>query len=218
MRFSRKYFDSVVKADQCAQNVDDIGLAANTPQQFIKNLRAVFQRLRQLSMANCLLGLQEGDFLGTIQSKEPAPQKQKIAKSLKKFKIPRSQKAIQQNIGFLTYYGNYIPRLAKRLTPFFQLLETTDAKAKNAVTPDIMKDFRELGESLHRCCQLALRQPLPGKQLVLINDASFQAAGYEVLIENDPNQKYTSTRKTYAPITYGSKTHTPSQIKMSNYT
>ena len=78
-----------------------------------------------------------------------------------------------------------------------------------------MKDFREINEALDRCCQLALRQPLPGKQLVLMTDASFQAAGNAALIEDDPNQKYTSTRKTYDPIAYGSKTYSPSQIKMS---
>ena len=107
--------------------------------------------------------------------------------------------------------------MAERLTPFFQLLKTTDAKTKIPITPDIMKEFREINEALDRCCQLALRQPLPGKQLVLMTDASFQAAGYAVLIEDDPNQKYISTRKTYAPIAYGSKTYSPSQIKMSNY-
>ena len=82
-----------------------------------------------------------------------------------------------------------------------------------------MKEFREINEALDRCCQLTLRQPLPGKQLVLIlmTDARFQAAGYAVLIKDDPNQKYTSTRKTYAPIAYGSKTYSPSQIKMSIY-
>ena len=50
-----------------------------------------------------------------------------------------------------------------------------------------------------------------------MTDASFQAAGYAVLIEDEPNQKYTSTRKTYAPISYGSKTYSPSQIKKSIY-
>ena len=107
--------------------------------------------------------------------------------------------------------------MAERLTPFFQLLKTTDAKGKIPITPDIMKQFREKNEALDRCCQLALRQPLPGKQLVLMTDASFQAAGYAVLIEDNPNQKYTSTRKTYPPIAYGSKTYSPSQIKMSIY-
>ena len=52
-----------------------------------------------------------------------------------------------------------------------------------------MKEFRGINEALDRYCQLALRQPLPGKQLVLMNDASFQAAGYAVLIEDDSNQK-----------------------------
>ena len=80
-----------------------------------------------------------------------------------------------------------------------------------------MKEFQEIHEALDQCCQLALRQPLPGKQLVLMADAIFETAGYAVLIEDDPNLKYTSTRKTYAPIAYGSKTYSPSQIKMFVY-
>ena len=83
--------------------------------------------------------------------------------------------------------------------------------------PKPKEEFREINETLDRCCQLALRQHLPGKQLILMTDTSFQAAGYAVLIEDDPNQKYTSTRKTYAPIAYGSKTYSPSQIKLSFY-
>ena len=129
----------------------------------------------------------------------------------------KSQKALQRYFGFLNYYRNYIPRLAERLTPFFQLLKTTDSKTKIPITPDIMKEFWEINKAFDRCCQLALRHSLPGEQLVLMTDASFQAAGYAVLIEDDPNQKYTSTRKTYAPIAYGSKTYSPSHIKMSIY-
>ena len=209
--FIREHRDPVIKVDQCAQYVDDIGIATNTPEQLIKNLRAVSQCLRKaglkLIMTKCHFGVQEVDFLGrTITTKGVALQKQKIAKFLEKVKFPRSKKALQRYIGFLNYYRNYIPRLAERLTPFFQLLKTTDAKTKIQITPDIMKEFKEINEALDRCCQLALRQPLPGKQLVLMTDASFQAAGYAVLIEDDPNQKYTSTRKTYAPIAHGSKT------------
>ena len=224
LSFIREYFDPVIKAAQCAQYVHDIGIAANTPEQLIKNLRAVFQCLRKtglkLSMSASHFGVQEVDFLRrTITTKGVAPQKQKITKFVENVKFPRSKKALQRYIGFLNYYRNYIPRLAERLrlTPFFQLLKTTDAKTKIPITPDIIKEFREINEAPDRCCQLALRQPLPGKQMVLMTDASFQAAGYAVLIEDDPNQKYTSTRKTYAPIAYGSKTYSPSQIKMSIY-
>ena len=157
-------------------------------------------------------------FSWTINNnQESSPTKAKITKFLQKFKIPRSKKALQRYIGFLRYYPNYTPRLPERLIPFFQLLKAWDAKAKIPFTPDIRKEIRKENEALERCCQLALRQPLPAKQLVLMTDASFQAAGYAVLIEDDPNQNYTSTRKTYAPIAYGSKTYSPSQIKKSIY-
>ena len=121
--FLREYLDPVIKADQCAQYFNDIGIAANTSEQLIKNLRAVFQCLRnaglKLSMTKCHFGVQEVDFLGrTITTNGVAPQKHKMAKFLEKVKFPRSKKALQRYIGFLNYYRNYIPRLAERLTPF----------------------------------------------------------------------------------------------------
>ena len=41
--FTREYLDTVIKADQCAQYADDIEIAANTTEQLIKNIRAVFK-------------------------------------------------------------------------------------------------------------------------------------------------------------------------------
>ena len=77
--FIREYLDPVIITDQCVQHVDDIGIAANTAQQFFKNLRAVFQCLRKaglkISIAKCHFGVQEVNLLGrTITSKGIAPQ------------------------------------------------------------------------------------------------------------------------------------------------
>ena len=109
--FTSKYLDPVIRTDQCAQYVDDIGTAAYSPQQLINNLRAVFQCLRKvdlkLSIAKCRFGVQEVVFLGrTMTTKGVAPQKQKLAKFLKKVKFPRSKKALQRYIGFMSYYRN----------------------------------------------------------------------------------------------------------------
>ena len=41
--FMREYLDPVVKADQCAQYVDDIGVSANNATDLTRNIRAVFQ-------------------------------------------------------------------------------------------------------------------------------------------------------------------------------
>ena len=85
------------------------------------------------------------------------------------------------------------------------------------MTSELIEQFNEINRDLDRCSQLALRQPLPNRQLVLMTDASFTAAGYAILTEDDPNQKFTSVKKSYAPIAYGSKTFIPSQLKMSIY-
>ena len=53
--------------------------------------------------------------------------------------------------------------------------------------------------------------------MVLMTDASFTAAGYALMTEDDPDQKIQSKKKTYAPVAFGSKTFTPAQIKMSIY-
>ena len=57
--------------------------------------------------------------------------------------------------------------------------------------------------------RIALQQPLPNKQIALMTDASFAAAGYAVRIEDDPTQKLASLHKSYAPVAYEAKTFTP---------
>ena len=91
-------------------------------------------------------------------NQKSSPTKAKRRQIFRNSIIPRSKKSLQCYIGFLNYYWNYVPRLVERLTPFFQLLKATDAKAKNAINRDKMKEFKGLNEPLSRCCQQALRK------------------------------------------------------------
>ena len=217
--FMREYLDKAIKADQCAQYVDDIGIAANNAQQLCANIRTVFECIRnaglKLTMSKCHFGVKQVDFLGrTITPEGVAPQAEKVKNFLSKLRFPKSKKALQRYIGFLNYYRNYIPRLSERLSPFFKLLKET---SKFYVPTNLVEDFTNLNELLENSCQLALKQPLKDKQLIIMSDASFTAAGYAIMIEDDPNQKLQSKRKTYAPIAFGSKTFNPTQTKMSIY-
>ena len=66
--FLREYLDKVIKADQCAQYVDDIGIAANSVAQLIHNIRAVFECIRnaglKLTIEKCHFGVIRVEFLG----------------------------------------------------------------------------------------------------------------------------------------------------------
>ena len=68
------------------------------------------------------------------------------------------------------------------------------------MTAEIVEQFNEINRDLDRCCHLALKHPLPNRQLVVMTDASFTSAGFAILTEDHPNQKYTSVRKSYAQI------------------
>ena len=81
--FMREYLDADVKADQCAQYVDDIGIAANNAMDLTRNIWAVFKCIRnaglKLTIEKCHFGVRQVEFLGRIISSEGVlPQSQKI--------------------------------------------------------------------------------------------------------------------------------------------
>ena len=217
--FMREYLDPVVKADQCAQYVDDIGIAANNATDLTRNIRAVFQCIRnaglKLTIEKCHFRIKQVEFLGrTISSEGVPPQTQKIQKFLNKLRFPKSKKALQRYLGFVNYYRKYIPRMAEKLNPFYKLLK---AEVPITIISELKETFDSLKKALSDACQLALKQPVPGKQLVLMTDASFRSASYALMIEDNPDQKIQSKRKTYAPVAFGSKRFSPAQLKMLIY-
>ena len=215
----QEYLDPVVKADQCAQYVDDIGIAANNTTDLTRNIRAVFKCIRlaglKLTVEKCHFGVRQVEFLGRTNSPEGiSPQSRKIHNCLDNLRFPKSKKALQRYLGFVNYYRNYFPRMAEKLNPFYKLLKT---EVPINITSELKESFDSVNKALSDACQLALKQPILGKQLVLMTDASFKSAGYVLMIEDNPDQKIQSKRKTYAPVAFGSKMFSPAQLKMSIY-
>ena len=160
-------------------------------------------------------GVRQIEFLGrTISPEGISPQARKIQNLLDKLRFPKSKKALQRYLGIVNYYRNYIPRMAEKLNPFYKLLKTE-------VPINITSEFKEIFDSFNRAlsdaCELALEQPIPGKQLVLTTDPSFRSAGCALMIEDNLNQKLQSKRKTNAPMAFGSKIFSPAQLKMFIY-
>ena len=50
-----------------------------------------------------------------------------------------------------------------------------------------------------------------------MTDASFRSVGYALMIEDSPDYRKQSKRKTYAPVAFGSKCFSSAQVKMSFY-
>ena len=80
-----------------------------------------------------------------------------------------------------------------------------------------MNSFSSINKSLDNASGLWIKQPMLNRQYVLMTDATFKNAGYALMIEENEEEKITSVKKTYAPVAFGSKMFSPSQIKMSIY-
>ena len=93
-----------------------------------------------------------------------------------------------------------------QLNLFYKLLK---AEVSVNITSELKHFFDSESKALSDACELALKQPFPGKQLVSMTDASFRSTGYALVIEDNPNQKIQSKRKTYAPVAFGSKSTPP---------
>ena len=166
--FMREYLDPVVKADQCAQYVYDIGIAANNATDLTRNIRAVFKCIRQaglkLKIGKCHSGIRQVEFLGrTISPEGISPQARKVQIFLDKLRFPKSKKALQRYLDFVNYYRNYIPRMAGKLNPFYRLLKT---EVPINIPSELKDTFDAVNKALSDACELALKQPIPGKQLV----------------------------------------------------
>ena len=148
--------------------MDDIGIAANSVTQLIRNNRVVFECIRQaeLNPQSIHRQIQLWSNRGRISWKNhntarDRPQDQKVQKFLANVRFPKSKKQVQRYIDFVNYYRNYIPKLSEKLLGFYELLKG-DKQIK--VTKELLDNYKAINAALAEACGLALKQPITGRQ------------------------------------------------------
>ena len=120
--------------------------------------------------------------------------------------------ALQWYLGFVDFYKTYLSRTVEKPNPFYKSPET---EVPMNITLKLKETLGSINGALSGPCELALKQAIQGKQLVLMTGTSFRSAGYTNMIEDNPDQKIQSKRKMYAPVAFGSKIFCSTQLKMS---
>ena len=108
--------------------MDDIGSAVKNFDELIPNLRKIFECIRKsglkLSPNKCEIGTQKIKFLGKyITPAGVSTENSKIEKFLKNFKMPQTVKQVKRLVGFLQFWRDFIPKVAQKLMPFYELLK-----------------------------------------------------------------------------------------------
>ena len=103
-----EFLDPIVKANQCAQNVGDTGIAANNATEPTRNIQAAFKSIRptrlKLTMEKGHFGVKQVEFFERmISPARISTQARKIHKFLYKLRFPKSKKELQRYLGFVNY-------------------------------------------------------------------------------------------------------------------
>ena len=112
----------------------------------------------------------------------------------------------------VNFYKKYFLWMAEKINSFYKLLKT---EVSINITSEVKGAFDSVKKVLSEACELALKQPIPEKQLVLKMDARIRSSGFAPKVEDNPNQNIQSKRKQYASVAFGSKDISPAQLKMS---
>ena len=67
------------------------------------------------------------------------------------------------------------------------------------LTEELLDNYKAINAPLAEACGLALKHPIPGRQYVLMTDASFRASGYALMIEEENDKKTQFEKENFCP-------------------
>ena len=100
---------------------------------------------------------------------------------------------MQRYLGFINFYKKYTPRMTGKLNLVYKL---SKAEMQLNITSELEGAFDSVSKAFSVACEPALEQRSPGKQLLLLTDASFRSAAYALTTEDNPGNVIQSKRKT----------------------
>eukprot|EP00762_Andalucia_godoyi_P005374 ANDGO_06758.mRNA.1 Retrovirus-related Pol polyprotein from transposon 412 len=189
----------------CEVFIDDIGVYGSNNEEFLTNLRAVFDRLRlhklRLNKSKCRLGLSEMVYLGHLVNGEGVRLTDERKQGLVNLQAPKSTAQLRSFMGLANYMRSFVPRFAELAKPLHRLCSDKvpflwDKSCQNAFTE--IKDHISGSSILYH---IDYSQPI-----LLRTDASVVGVGGTLLQVIDGKEK---------PICYLSRAFSATESRWS---
>ncbi|CAI7877024.1 unnamed protein product, partial [Closterium sp. NIES-54] len=172
--------------DECVMvYLDDILIYSKNMKEHVEHLRKVFEILRKnrfyVKLSKSDFALKKVQFLGHMVSAEGVHVDPRKIEAVKKWKVPKNMKELQQFLGFTNYYNRFVPQYAKIAAPLVDLLKKDTPFKWDTPHQQAME---QLQTALTTAPVLIL--PDPEKDYVVEAEASDQAVG-AVLMQDHGN-------------------------------
>ncbi|GJW02737.1 reverse transcriptase domain-containing protein [Tanacetum coccineum] len=146
-RLVDKVFESQIRRNMEAY-VDDMVIKSMDETYMITDIRETFERLRKINMKltskKCSFGMEEGQFLGHIVSKQGIKANPIKIQALTSLKRPKPFKEGHSHNGKLAALNRFLSKSAEKSLPFFKTLNGCLDKKDFMWTREADKAFEEM--------------------------------------------------------------------------
>eukprot|EP01040_Poterioochromonas_malhamensis_P013058 gene13058-14325_t len=173
--------------------IDDMLIYGDTEEDFLENLRKVFERLQLYNItvnpAKCKLGLTEVDFVGHVVSSRGISMQQGKRKKIVEFPKPMTVKELRSFLGMANYFRSHVKNHSIEVRPLQNLILGKKGK-RDAIawTKEAEEAFSRVKDLIRDCPQLYYIDCEKG-DLILETDASDYGIG-AYLYQKDTDGKH----------------------------
>ena len=208
----QRFMDQVLRGVPAAYDyIDDVLIASATPEQHLKDLRTVFERLAShgivINSNKCLFGVSNLDFLGHHIDRHgitPLPEK---VQAVRDFPQPHSQRQLRRFIGLVNFYHRFLPHCAELMNPLHSLLTSAKPKSQALTWSDTAQAaFNATKDALAKASLLSY--PTTDAPTCLMTDASDTGVGAVL------QQHFNGI---WHPIAFFSKKMSPAETRYSTF-
>ena len=142
----------------CELYIDDICAFASTEDEFIENLRKIFQRCRdyniKLNPRKCRFGMPEVEYVGHTINETGLHFTRSKLDSVLGFELPKYGKQLKSFVGFCNYFRSHVKDFSTMMHPLNQLLTDYDKRRRLVWTEETIQAFEDMKSAIHECPSL----------------------------------------------------------------
>ena len=163
----------------CESYIDDVLVWGKNDDDFIANLRKIFERFREynitLSPAKCKFGMDRLTYIGLEIDEHGSTFSRDKKDSILDFSKPITQKQLKQFIGLASYFRTHVPNHSDIVRPLERMLTKYERSRKLEWTEEAINPFENIKQAFNDCQKLHFLKE--GGEIHLKTDACIYGIG-----------------------------------------
>ena len=147
----------------CELYIDDVLISGENEEQYLTNVKAVFQRFRDFGVVvhpkKAKLGLSELEYVGHVVDSEGLHFSKEKRIEVLNFPRPTIQKHVQMFLGLANYFRDHVANITELLAPLRELIVQYERRKKIMWTPERIEAFDKAKQAIHDCQKLYFIDP-----------------------------------------------------------